>query len=189
MSRISEQDFDGCVYTMNVLREQEGIMYGNEPMQIINCTHTEDEKAKYDMDWTGVIKGNIAVRCMDENKDRRWGWKTIIVNGKKEKVRDYSNPQYLSKYSSQMFNFDKYEPMMEKYNETGIRQYYTSGYLDGVILFDVVTLPKELIYKPIEEGGWKIMAWVDDVTMDGNSEKKLKPRFLIPNEYGHIYRK
>ena len=125
MSRIGEQDFDGCVYTMNVLREQEGIMYGNEPMQIINCTHTEDEKAKYDMDWTGVIKGKIAVLCMDENKDRRYGW----TNGE----RDYSKPQYLATYSSQMFNFDKYEPMMEKYNETGIKQYYTAGYLDGVI--------------------------------------------------------
>lgn len=179
-SRIHQQDVDGCNYTMSILTKD---------LRITDWTHTEGNFDKYDMDWTATTDEGEKMCIMDENKDRRYGWKTICENGVKIRVKDYDKPQYLTSYPSQMFNFEKYEFLMEKRNETGAEIAYTAGYLDGVWMFDLATLPRDLIYKPIKEGGWKIMVWVEETTMDGYSVKKLQPRFLIPNQYGDCYKR
>lgn len=178
MSSFHQQDIDGCEYTMSVLRGR---------LNIINWKHTEGDYDRYDMDMSAITisTGELHHIC-DENKDRRYGWK---YDDDGNASIDYDKPQYISTYSSQMFNFEKYETMMDNYEQTGDWQGYTAGYLDGVILFDVATLPKDKIYTELKDGGWKVYKWIREKTMDGRTEKVLQPRFLIPNEYGTIYYK
>ena len=175
-SSFSQQDIDGCNYTMSIIMNYEN--------RIISWTHTPGEFDKYDMDWLCESKyeGTPNYHCQDENKDRRWAWK--IENG--VAVRDYDKPQYISSFSSQMFNYDKYEPMMERYKETGMKPIYTAGYQDGVWICDLRNLPTELIYKNEEEGGWKVKRPIRARTMDSDAPKKRQDRFLIPNNYGKI---
>lgn len=179
MSEYHIQDVDGCDYTMSII-----MSYDN---RITSWSHTEGEYDKYDMDWTCESKyeGRPEFYCQDENKDRRWGWKK---EGKKM-VRDYSKPQFLSSFSSQMFNYEKYEPMMERYKETGQVPIYTAGYQDGVWVCDLRKLPEDLIYKKEEEGGWKVKCSIKEQTMNADSSKKEQDRFLIPNDYGRILKK
>lgn len=167
MSEIHQQDIDGCNYTMSVLEGQ---------IRISNWNHTKGEYDRYDMNWTGITDANIEITINDENKDRRWEWK----NG----TRDYDKPQFFSSFSSQMFNYEKYEQQMAIYEASGIQQCYTAGYQDGVWLCDLSTLPKDKIY-----ADWKITHWIKEKTMDGNSVKKKQDRFLIPNEYGTFFKK
>lgn len=184
MSEYHIQDIDGCDYTMSVIKS-----YDN---RITSWSHTEGEYDKYDMDWTcdSKFEGRPEFYCQDENKDRRYGWKTDYdENGNKVRVKNYDRPQYLSTYSSQMFNYEKYEPMMERYEQTRQVPIYTAGYLDGVWICDLRKLPKDLIYKDRKDGGWRIYALIEERTMDGQSKKVWQPRFLIPNEYGRILKK
>ena len=176
-SKVHQQDVDGCDDVMCVLEKR---------LRIVACSHTEGDFDRYDMDWTAITDEGSEMSIAVENKDRRWGW---MYDDDGNAERDYDKPQYSSTYDSQMFNFEKYEYLMELRNKTGAEIGYTSDYLDGVWLFDLKTLPKEMIYKPAKEGGWKIMVLVREKTMDGRTEKKLQPRFLIPNQYGDFYKR
>ena len=181
MSDIHKQDIDGCEYTMSVIMQNDN--------RVVSWSHTEGEFDKYDMDLTcrSKFEGRPTFSAIDENKDRRWGWKTITdENGEEISVIDYDNPQFTTSFSSQMFNYEKYEPMMEIYENDRKMPVYTVGYQDGVWVCDIRTLPKDLIYKDIKDGGWKKKVWIKKKTMDGKSKKVLQDRFLIPNEYGKI---
>lgn len=179
MSEYHIQDIDGCDYTMLVI-----MSYDN---RITSWSHTEGEYDKYDMDWTcdSKFEGGPEFYCQDENKDRRYGWK----NEDGKMVRDYGNPQYLSSFSSQMFNYEKYEPMMERYKQTGQVPIYTAGYQDGVWVCDLRKLPKEKIYTDVEDGGWRVKLSIKGQTMSASSSKREQYRFLIPNDYGIMLKK
>jgi hypothetical protein len=166
-NQFSEQDNDGCNYTMDVLCNY---------LNVTSWTHTENEYEKYDMDWSANTTNGEQIHIMTENKDRRWKWK-YDEEGNAE--RDYDNPQFFTTYPSQMFNFEKYEYL----ETTDAEKCYTADYIDGVWLCDLSTLPKDKIY-----GEWKRMSKVRVATMDGRTEKVLQPRFFIPNEYGTFYK-
>lgn len=176
MSDIHQQDIDGCVYTMEVLNQYEN--------RITDWEHTTGEYDKCDMFWTGITSSGETIYA-DENKDRRWPWKTT-PDGRK--VRDYKHPQNYSKYPSQMFNFDKYEYLMNEYRTNGSIPLYTADYIDGVWLCNLSKLPEKLIYTDVEDGGWKSTASIAKTTMR-NTEKEEQERFYIPNNYGHFFKK
>ena len=182
MSNIHQQDVDGCNYTMWVIGQYEN--------RIITWSHTPNETDKYDMDWTCFDKyeSGFTYEVQDENKDRRWGWKKEYNEdiGKWVSVRDYDKPQFLSSFSSQMFNYEKYEPMMALYEKTGQKPFYTAGYLDGIWICDLTQLPKDKIYTDEKDGGWRVVRYIEKLTMSGRSYKVPQYRFNIPNEYGKV---
>lgn len=181
MSSYHQQDVDGCDYTMSIINHYEN--------RIISWTHTEGDFDKTDMVWEceskyeGVPNYIVSV----ENKDRRWKWVSgLTETGEKVMVQDKAQPQYISSFSSQMFNYEKYEPMMENYELTGEKPFYTADYQDCVWVCDLRKLPKDLIYKDEKKGGWAVELPIAKQTMNPYAKKKKQHRFLIPNNYGQI---
>lgn len=180
MENYNKQDNDGCFYTMDVLRNY---------INVVNCVHTVPDTCKYDLDMTGLTEHNEVFVAKDENKDRRWPWIKVVVNGDEVMVRDYDNPRFISSFSSQMFNYDKYEYLMDKSETEGTIPLYTASYMDAIWVCDLRTLPKDKIYTPVDKGGWGVLLPIAEQTMNPYAKKKDQPRFLIPNNYGTIYYK
>ena len=181
MSTYHQQDIDGCDYTMSVIMQNEN--------RILSWSHTPGEFDKYDMDWTceSQFEGGPDYHCQVENKDRRWPWKTEYdEDGNEISVQDYDQPKFTSSFSSQMFNYEKYEDMTERYPLTKQVPLYTAGYQDGVWVCDLRKLPKEKIYTDVEDGGWRVKKRIKKQTMNANANKISQYRFLIPNNYGKI---
>lgn len=171
-------DLKGCEYAMSIINEYEN--------NITSSVHTPDIKDRYDIDWT-LSNGE---RVKVEGKDRKVNFKT-------------KEPQYVSTYSTIMFNIEKYENMMKVYEEDNVYPVYAASYTDGVVLYGLPRLPQKEIMEQVKDvadtyratGERKNTYWVgwyliNETTVE-NSKKKWQMRLKLPkptweNNYGKI---